>query len=107
MARQDGLDIRIYHGSVMNMPFDNKLYGGIFCYALIHLLSNPERKKFIKDCYSQLKPSGYMIFTTISKKPPMFGKGRQLSRDRFDRIKGIKMLFCDSDSIKRELESMD
>lgn len=74
----------------------------IFCYALIHLLNNHERKKFIENCYSQLKPNGYMIFTTISKKAPMFGKGKQLSKDRFERIKGVKMFFYDSDSIKRE-----
>ncbi|AOY77711.1 class I SAM-dependent methyltransferase [Clostridium formicaceticum] len=103
LARKNGLDdISIYHGLVTDMPFDSKLYDGIFCYALIHLLNNHGRKKFIKDCYNQLKPNGYMIFTTISKKAPMFGKGKQLSRDRFEIIKGVKMFFYDSDSIKRE-----
>ncbi|AKL95146.1 methyltransferase type 11 [Clostridium aceticum] len=103
LARKSGLDdISIYHGSVTDMPFDNKLYDGIFCYALIHLLNHHERKKFIKDCYNQLRPNGYMIFTTISKKAPMFGQGKQLSKDRFERIKGVKMFFYDSDSIKQE-----
>ncbi|WP_026476820.1 class I SAM-dependent methyltransferase [Alkaliphilus transvaalensis] len=103
LARKNGLDdINIYHGSVTDMPFDSKLYDGIFCYALIHLLNNHERKKFIKACYDQLKPNGYMIFTTISKKAPMFGQGKQLSRDRFERIKGVKIFFYDPDSIKKE-----
>jgi SAM-dependent methyltransferase len=102
LARQNGLDISIYHGSVTAMPFDKKLYDGIFCYALIHLLNKRERKKFIKDCYSQLKPNGYMIFTTVSKKAPMFEKGKQLSKDRFEIMKGVKMFFYDSDSVKRE-----
>jgi len=69
LARKSGLDdISIYHGSVTDMPFESKLYDGIFCYALIHLLNNHERKKFIKDCYNQLKPNGYMIFTTFQRK---------------------------------------
>ncbi|WP_202710471.1 class I SAM-dependent methyltransferase [Sporosalibacterium faouarense] len=103
LARKNGLDdISIYNGSVSDMPFDSKLYDGIFCYALIHLLNKHERKQFIKDCYSQLKPNGYMIFTTISKKAPMFGKGKQLSKDRFERIKGVKMFFYDYNSIKEE-----
>lgn len=104
LARENGFDAKIYHGSVTDMPFDNRLYDGIFCHALIHLLNNRERKKLIKDCYSQLKPNGYMIFTTISKKAPMFGKGKQLSKDRFERIKGVKMFFYDSDSIKQEFK---
>ncbi len=102
LARQNGLDIPIYHGSVTDMPFDNKLYDGIFCFALIHLLNRREREKLIKDCYSQLKPNGYMIFTAVSKKVPMFGKGKQLSKDRFEIMEGVKMFFYDSDSVKQE-----
>lgn len=102
LARQNGIDIKIHHGSVSGMPYDSKLYEGIFCYALIHLLNSRERNKFIKDCYNQLKPNGYMIFTTVSKEAPMFGKGRQLSKDRFETMKGVKIFFYDSDSIKRE-----
>lgn len=102
LSRQKGLNISIFHGSVTDMPFDNKLYDGIFCYALIHLLNNRERDKFIKDCYNQLKPNGYMIFTTISKEAPMFGKGKKLGKDYFEIMEGVKMFFYDSDSIKQE-----
>jgi SAM-dependent methyltransferase len=102
LARQNGLNISIFHGSVTDMPFDHKLYDGIFCYALIHLLNHHEREKFIKDCYNQLKPNGYMIFTTISKDAPMFGKGKQLGKDYFETKDGVKMFFYDSDSIKQE-----
>ena len=102
LARQNGLDINIFHGSVTDMPFDNKLYDGIFCHALLHLLNKHDRKKFIKDCYNQLKPNGYMIFTTVSKKAPMFGKGKQLDKDYFEIMEGVKMYFYDSDSIKQE-----
>ncbi|MCM3569265.1 bifunctional 2-polyprenyl-6-hydroxyphenol methylase/3-demethylubiquinol 3-O-methyltransferase UbiG [Neobacillus mesonae] len=102
LARQNGLNITIFHGSVTDMPFDNKLYDGIFCYALIHLLNHYEREKFIKDCYNQLKPKGYMIFITISKEAPMYGKGKQLGKDFFETKDGVKMFFYDSDSIKQE-----
>lgn len=30
LARQSGLDMDIFHGTVTDMPFDNKLYEGIF-----------------------------------------------------------------------------
>lgn len=102
IARQNELNISIFHGSVADMPFDDKLYDGIFYYALIHLLNNGEREKFIKDCYKQLKPKGYMIFTTISKEAPMYGRGKQLSKDYFEIMEGLKMFFYDSDSIKQE-----
>jgi len=104
LARKNEFDVRIYHGSVTDMPFDNKIYDGIFCYALIHLLNSRERKKLIEDCYNQLKPNGYMIFTAVSKNVPMFGKGKELSKDRFEIMEGVKMFFYDSNSVKQEFE---
>lgn len=102
LAKQNGLDFKIHHGSVTDMPFDNKLYDGIFCFALIHLLGEDERQKLIKECYNQLNPNGYMIFTTISKKTPMYGKGEEISKDRFQMPYGVKLFFYDSDSVKEE-----
>lgn len=92
----------MYHGSVNEMPFDSKLYDGIFSHALLHLLNKQDREKFIKDCYNQLKPGGYMVFTTVSKKAPMFGKGKQLDENYFEIMEGVKMYFYDSESIKQD-----
>ncbi len=97
-----GLDITIYHGSVTDMPFDDKCYDGIFCYALIHLLNRTERKRFIRNCYHQLHPGGTMIFTVISAKSSMFGNGKRLSRNRYELMKGLKVYFYDMDSVYRE-----
>jgi SAM-dependent methyltransferase len=102
LARRSGLEMSIFHGSVTDMPFENKYYDGIFSYALIHLLNEPDRKKFIKASYDQLKPGGYMVFTTISKGAPMYGKGTQLGKDYFEIMEGVKMFFYDSDSIKQD-----
>lgn len=46
LARENGLDSRIFHGSVTDMPFDDKLYNGIFSHALIHLLNKHEREVY-------------------------------------------------------------
>ena len=104
LARENNLKIPIYHGSVADMPFDGKFYGGIFSYALIHLLNNRERKKFISDCYHQLKTGGYMFFTTISKKDALYAKGNPVSKDRFEITKGAKVFFYDAESIRKEFE---
>ena len=77
-----GTDMTIYHGSVTDMPFDNKLYDGIFCHALIHLLDSNERAKLILNCYSQLAENGYMVFTVVTKKANIYGQGKLISKDR-------------------------
>jgi len=95
-------DIKIYHGSVTNMPFDDILYDGIFCYGLLYLLDADEREKLLNDCYAQLAPGGYMIFSVISKKVPMYGSGKKLGTDRYETKDGVQIFFYDSGSIKQE-----
>ncbi len=97
-----GLDISIVHGSVTDMPFDSREYDGIFCYGLVYLLDAYGRQKFIRDCYRQLAPGGHMICTLISKKAPMYGQGRRLGDDWYERLPGLPMYFYDAESVKRE-----
>src|SRR3546814_158706 len=77
-----GTNMNIYHGSVTDMPYDNHLYDGVFCYGLIYLLNSAERKKLINDCFNQLQSNGYMVFSVISKNSPNYGTGKQIGKDR-------------------------
>jgi ubiquinone/menaquinone biosynthesis C-methylase UbiE len=99
---QMGIDSTIYHGSVTDMPFDSKQYNGIFCYALIHLLGDEERKKLIEGCYKQLVFGGVMIFVAVSTKAPNFGKGIQIGKNRFEQHGGAQIYFYDEESIRKE-----
>ena len=99
------INIEIFKGSVTDMPFDSNLYDGIFCYSLLHLLNKNERKKFIKDCYKQLRMNAYMIFTVVSKEASMYGEGKELSNDRFKIWNGLSVFFYDENSIKKEFEN--
>lgn len=99
-----GDELKIYHGSVTEMPFDDKLYDGIFCYGLIYLLNNDERAKLIQDCYNQLTEDGFMIFTAITKDAQTYGQGTQISKDRFEMFGGVKIFFYDKKSIEEEFE---
>ncbi|WP_374164257.1 class I SAM-dependent methyltransferase [Arcticibacter sp. MXS-1] len=97
-----GTTMKIHYGSVADMPFDNDRYEGIFSHALIHLLDEQERAKFIGDCYDQLVVNGYMVFTAISKKALTFGQGTFLSKDRYEQFGGVKIFFYDETSVQEE-----
>ncbi|MFO0728503.1 MAG: class I SAM-dependent methyltransferase [Myxococcota bacterium] len=97
-----GLEIPIVHGSVADMPFDERKYDGIFSFGLIYLLDAAGRQKFIRDCAAQLEPSGLMVFTAISKKAPMYGQGPKLGDDWYERVPGLPMYFYDAASVQRD-----
>lgn len=94
--------VKIYHGSVTDMPFDSHHYDGIFSHALIHLLDKSERAKLISDCYHQLTGGGYMVFTAISRKAPTYGQGKLISKDRFEQFGGVNIFFYDEEAIQEE-----
>lgn len=103
MARKHyGNDMTIYHGSVTDMPFDDRKYDGIFCYALIHLLAEDERKKLVCDCYAQLDDGGYMIFAAITKEAHTYGQGKFISKDRYEIFDGVQMFFYDREAVATE-----
>lgn len=97
-----GDNIKVYHGSVSSMPFDRISYDGIFCYALLHLLNEEDRKKLILDCYNQLNSGGYMVFVTISKKDKRYGQGIETSKDTFETRHGVTLFFYDTESVKED-----
>lgn len=102
LARKAGFTWPIYHGSVAEMPFDSKQYEGVFSYALLHLLDSNVRAKFIESCYQQLAPGGTMIFTSISKEAPMYGKGTKISENEHESPNGIRLFFYDEAMIQAE-----
>ncbi|HLO42692.1 MAG TPA: class I SAM-dependent methyltransferase [Leadbetterella sp.] len=97
-----GNEMKIYHGSITDIPFDNNLYDGIYCYGLIYLLDKHERVKLIQDCYNQLTENGFMVFTAITKQAVTYGQGTELSKDRFEMFGGVKIFFYDSETISEE-----
>ncbi|MBU1012086.1 MAG: class I SAM-dependent methyltransferase [Bacteroidetes bacterium] len=105
LARANNLVFPIHLGSVVDMPFDNEIYDGIYCYALVHLLNKTERKKFIKDCYDQLAVGGLMLFMVVSKAMEMYANGRLISKDRYKIMKGLNVFFYDHKSVENEFKN--
>lgn len=108
LAHENGLVFPIHHGSVAQMPFDNSVYDGIYCYALVHLLNQKERRQFLKNCFNQLKSGGIMIFVVVSKHyKKLYNSGALISKDRFRMNRGLNVLFYDEVSIENEFGKFD
>lgn len=97
-----GNNINIHHGSVIDMPFDDRKYDAVYCYSLLHLLNKPDRVKFIHDCYLQLEHNGIMIFVALSQNDKRFGLGEEIEKNTFLSQHGLNLFFYDEASLKEE-----
>lgn len=104
-AKINGNNFQIHQGSVINMPFDQEMYQGIFCYSLLHLLNKHERKTFLEKCFQQLMPGGQMIFTVVSTKASMYASGPKLSKNRYKLNNGVNVYFYDIEAVKKEFKN--
>jgi len=93
---------KIYNGNVTDMPFDQKLYDGIFCYSLLHLLNSVQRSNLVRNCYNQLNIGGSMAFVTLSTNDHQFGKGTKISKNHYLSKHHIELYFHDTASIHKE-----
>ena len=97
-----GENTTIHHGSVTDMPYDNKSYDAIYCYSLIHLLPHPERLQCIERCYNQLKRGGIMVFVGLSINDHRLGEGVEVEKNTYQSPNGLNLYFYDEASVKEE-----
>jgi SAM-dependent methyltransferase len=97
-----GPGVTIHHGSVDKMPFDDEVYDGVYCHALVHLLEEKDRTQFLDDCWTQVRPGGLLVFTAITKAAPTYGTGHKLAKDRYRTKDGVDLFFYDRASIEAE-----
>jgi len=97
-----GGDVTIHLGSVTDMPFDKAYFESIYCYSLIHLLDKDDRIKLVKDCYSQLKLEGLMVFVALSTNDKRFGIGKEVKKNMFHSPHGLSLYFYDEKAVKEE-----
>lgn len=89
---------RFFHGSVLDMPFKDEKYDGIYCFNVLHLFLKNARILFLSKCYNQLKIGGFAFFVVFSDKERSFGKGKQVEKNTFESKPGRPVhYFSESD----------
>ena len=75
---------QFFQGSVLDMPFDDERYDGIYCCNVLHLFLKDDRISFLKKCYEQLTAKGFVFFVVFSDKERSFGKGKRIEENTYE-----------------------
>jgi len=75
---------RFFKGSVLDMPFSAEIYDAVYCFNVLHLFGEADRRRFIGKCRDQMATRGLAFFTVFSEKEPSLGKGRQSEPNTFE-----------------------
>jgi SAM-dependent methyltransferase len=107
MARRGSSDVRYHQGSVLDMPFDDSVYDGIYCFSVLHLFRKNDRAAFLGRCRDQLKDGGVLFFTVFSDKDPGFGTGRKVEENTFESKPGREVHYYSREDLVSEFRGFE
>lgn len=84
MAKQFDPVSHFYQGSALDMSFDRKQYDAIYCFNVLHLFLEDERKLFLVSSTEKLKKDGLMFFTVFSDEESNYGQGNEVEKNTFE-----------------------
>ncbi len=91
---------RFYRTSVLDMSFDTDTYDAIYCFNVLHLFMEKERRVFIRQCTGKVRENGIMYFTVFSEKESSYGKGAEVENNTFESKPGRPVHYFTDNDIK-------
>jgi len=107
LARQNTQGVHYLYGSVQDMPFDDLMYDGIYCFNVLHLFRKVERTAFLQRCREQLKDGGVMFFVVFSDKEPSYGTGRMVEENTFESKPGREVHYYSPENLISEFRDLE
>jgi SAM-dependent methyltransferase len=107
IARQGSPKVRYHCGSVLDMPFDNSVYGGIYCFNVLHLFRKSDRGAFLQRCRAQLKDGGVMFFVVFSDRESSYGTGRMVEENTFESRPGREVHYYSDEDLRSEFRDLE
>jgi SAM-dependent methyltransferase len=107
MARKFDPLSRFYNASALDMSFNADIYDAIYCFNVLHLFREEERKLFIQQCIDRVKNNGLMFFTVFSEKEESYGKGREVEKNTFESKPGRTAHYFTDDDLQEHFKSKE
>ena len=84
IARNFNPKTQFFQGSVLEMPFDDEKYDGIYSCNVLHLFLKDDRISFLKKCHKQVRTKGFVFFVVFSDKEISYGKGKRIEENTYE-----------------------
>ncbi len=98
--------IKIFNGSLIDMPFEDIKYDAIFSFNVLHLFNREDRQTIMDKCKNQLNPNGLIFFTVMSELEPGYGDGIKIEENTFEK-KGKPVHFFTDEDLKQHFRKFE
>jgi SAM-dependent methyltransferase len=107
MAREFNPLTRVYNASALDMSFLQDKYDGFYCFNVLHLFREEERKFFIRQCLERMNKNSLMFFTVFSEKEASYGKGKEAETNTFESKPGRPVHYFTDSDLQEHFKNME
>jgi len=97
---------KFYNASALDLSIMEDKFDAIYCFNVLHLFREKDRKLFIKECAGRLNAGGLMFFTAFSEKEDSFGKGAQTEPNTFESKPGRPVHYFTESDLKAHFKGL-
>ena len=98
-SKQYDTETEVYNATVLDMSFIASKYDAIYCYNVLHLFRENDRKLFLRECLDRLKEQGLVFFTVFSDEEPSFEQGKEVEKNTFEIRPGRPVHYYSEDDL--------
>lgn len=107
MAREFDPLTRTMQASVLDMSSLAEKFDAIYCFNVLHLFREDERKLFLRQCADRLKEKGIMYFTVFSEREESYGKGQETEKNTFESKPGRPVHYFSEGDLREHFGNME
>jgi len=97
---------RVFNQSVLDMSFLTAKFDGIYCFNVLHLFREVDRRRFIRQCDIRVKKQHPMFFTVFSEKEESYGKGAEVEQNTYESKPGRPVHYFTESDLREHFRDM-
>ncbi len=106
LARQWDTASEYIQGSVLEPVISPQQFDAIYCYDVLHLFLEPERRQLIARCIDDVRVGGMLYFTCFSDEDQHFGMGRELEKGTYEYTSGKYAHFFGEEDLREHFADL-
>jgi SAM-dependent methyltransferase len=107
MALEFDPPTRVYQASVLDMSFLPGKFDAVYCFNVLHLFRQGDRRLFLRQCADKVKNGSLMFFTVFSEKEESYGRGAKVEENTFESKPGRPVHYFSEEDLKAHFKQME
>jgi SAM-dependent methyltransferase len=103
----EGTGIDFVRGSFLDVPVMPRSFDAIYCYNVLHLFLEDDRKRFVAKCADALCEGGLAFFAVFSDAEASYGKGRMIEPGTYESKPGRPVHYFSEEDLARHFAGFE